>query len=87
MTALNRIAVLTACTLALVFAMTAAPALAKEPVPDNPADAARKYCAGAYKRYCSKIPAEGIDCRSGVYRWAFWGYLQFCHNINVAKLF
>lgn len=61
MTALNRIAVLTACTLALVFAMTAAPALAKEPVPDNPADAARKYCAGAYKRYCSKIPAEGIE--------------------------
>jgi hypothetical protein len=61
MTALNRIAVLTACTLALVFAMTAAPALAKDPVPDNPADAARKYCAGAYKRYCSKIPAEGIE--------------------------
>jgi hypothetical protein len=61
MTALNRIAVLTACTLALVFAMTAVPALAKDPVPDNPADAARKYCAGAYKRYCSKIPAEGIE--------------------------
>jgi hypothetical protein len=61
MTALNRIAVLTACTLALIFAMTAAPALAKDPVPDNPADAARKYCAGAYKRYCSKIPAEGIE--------------------------
>ena len=61
MTALNRIAVLTACTLALVFAMTAAPASAKDPVPDNPADAARKYCAGAYKRYCSKIPAEGIE--------------------------
>jgi hypothetical protein len=61
MTALSRIAVLTACTLALVFAMTAAPALAKDPVPDNPADAARKYCAGAYKRYCSKIPAEGIE--------------------------
>ena len=61
MTALNRIAVLTACTLALIFAMTAAPALAKDPVPDNPADAARKYCVGAYKRYCSKIPAEGIE--------------------------
>ena len=61
MTALNRIAMLTACTLALVFAMTAAPASAKDPVPDNPASAARKYCAGAYKRYCSKIPAEGIE--------------------------
>lgn len=61
MTTLNRVAVLTACTLALAFAMTAAPALAKDSVPDNPADAARKYCAGAYKRYCSKIPAEGLE--------------------------
>ncbi|MGB6349007.1 MAG: hypothetical protein WBG10_03175 [Pseudolabrys sp.] len=61
MTALNRVAVLTACTLALAFAMTASPAMAKDPVPDNPADAARKYCAGAYKRYCSKIPAEGLE--------------------------
>jgi hypothetical protein len=61
MTALNRVAVLAACILALAFAMTTAPAMAKDPVPDNPADAARKYCAGAYKRYCSKIPAEGIE--------------------------
>ena len=61
MTALNRLAALAACTLALALVMTVAPALAKDPVPDNPADAARKYCAGAYKRYCAKIPAEGLE--------------------------
>jgi hypothetical protein len=61
MTALNRLAVLGACTLALAFVLTVAPAVAKDPVPDNPADAARKYCAGAYKRYCAKIPAEGLE--------------------------
>jgi hypothetical protein len=35
------------------------------PQPYNAADAARKYYSRAYKRYCSKVPAEGLqafDC-------------------------
>jgi hypothetical protein len=34
------------------------PALAKDPEPYNAADAARKYCSRAYKRYC----LQALDC-------------------------
>ena len=44
-----------------LFIGVAEPAFAKDPEPYNAADAARKYCGRAYKRYCSKIPAEGIE--------------------------
>jgi hypothetical protein len=37
------------------------PAQAKHPQPYNAADAARKYCSRAYKRYCSKVLAEGLE--------------------------
>ena len=65
MTVFNRRAVLAIGVFALVFVAMAGPALAKDSQPYNAADAARKYCAGAYKRYCGKVPAEGIqalDC-------------------------
>ncbi len=60
MTVFNRLAAGVACALALVVA-TVEPALAKDPEPYNAADAARKYCGRAYKRFCSKIPDEGIE--------------------------
>jgi hypothetical protein len=47
--------------LALVLCATAVPALAKDPEPYNAADAARKYCGGAYKRYCKSVPTGGIE--------------------------
>ena len=65
MTTLDRLILLSSCALPLVLLATVEPLLAKDPQPYNAADAARKYCAGAYKRYCSKVPAEGIqalDC-------------------------
>jgi hypothetical protein len=65
MTVLNRLAVVAACGIALALVATAEPALAKDPAPYNAADAARKYCGRAFKRYCSKVPAEGLqafDC-------------------------
>ena len=65
MTIFNRLAVLAVGAFALAFVAMAGPALAKDSQPYNAADAARKYCAGAYKRYCGKVPAEGIqalDC-------------------------
>jgi hypothetical protein len=49
---------------ALVLALVVAamePAFAKDPVPYNAADAARKYCGRAYKRFCSKVPGQGIE--------------------------
>ena len=61
MTALSRLAALAVFALALVFVATETPALAKDPVPYNAADAARQYCGRAYKRYCAKVPAEGIE--------------------------
>jgi hypothetical protein len=65
MIVLNRLAVVGACGLALALVATVEPALAKDPPPYNAVDAARKYCSRAYKRYCSKVPAEGLqafDC-------------------------
>jgi hypothetical protein len=65
MTVLNRLAVGAACGIALALVATVEPALAKDPAPYNAADAARKYCGRAFKRYCSKVPAEGLqafDC-------------------------
>jgi len=65
MTVLNRLAVVAACGLVLALVATVKPALAKDPQPYNAADAARKYCSRAYKHYCSKVPAEGLqafDC-------------------------
>jgi hypothetical protein len=56
---------LAACAFALTFFATAEPAFAKDPQPYNAADAARKYCGRAYKRYCANVPAAGIqalDC-------------------------
>jgi uncharacterized membrane protein len=53
--------VIAACAFALALYATAAPALAKEAQPYNAADAARKYCGGAYKRYCKSVPTGGIE--------------------------
>jgi len=50
-----------ACAFALALCATTAPAPAKEAQPYNAADAARKYCGGAYKRYCKKVPTGGIE--------------------------
>ena len=50
-----------ACAFALALCATTAPAPAKEAQPYNAADAARKYCGGAYKRYCKKVPPGGIE--------------------------
>jgi hypothetical protein len=57
----NRLAAFAACALALFLYAMAAPALAKDPEPYNAADAARKYCGGAYKRYCKNVPTGGIE--------------------------
>lgn len=51
--------------LALATVAVMEPALAKDPEPYNAADAARKYCGRAYKRYCANVPAQGLqalDC-------------------------
>jgi hypothetical protein len=64
-TVLNRLMVVATCGLALALVTTVEPALAKDPAPYSAADAARKYCGRAFKRYCSKVPAEGLqafDC-------------------------
>jgi hypothetical protein len=57
----NRLTAFAACALALFFCAIAAPALAKDAQPYNAADAARKYCGGAYKRYCKSVPTGGIE--------------------------
>jgi hypothetical protein len=65
MTVPIRLTVVAACGLALALVATVEPALAKDPQPYNAADAARKYCSRAYKRYCSKVRVEGLqafDC-------------------------
>jgi cysteine rich repeat protein len=54
-----RLTVIATC--ALLGATIAAPALAKDAQPYNAADAARKYCGGAYKRYCKNVPTGGIE--------------------------
>jgi hypothetical protein len=62
MTVFNRLVALAACALALALVVaTVEPALAKDPTPYNAADAARKYCGRAFKRFCSKVPGEGIE--------------------------
>ena len=63
MTVLNRLMVVATCGLALALVTTVEPALAKDPAPYSAADAARKYCGRAFKRYCSKVPAEGLGVR------------------------
>jgi hypothetical protein len=57
----NRLAAFAACALALALFSTVEPVLAKDPEPYNAADAARKYCGGAYKRYCKGVPTGGIE--------------------------
>lgn len=57
----NRLPVFVACALALALCATVEPALAKDPEPYNAADAARKYCGGAYKRYCKNVPKGGVE--------------------------
>jgi len=61
MTYSNRLVVVAACALALALCVAAAPATAKDAQPYNAADAARKYCGGAYKRYCKNVPTGGIE--------------------------
>jgi hypothetical protein len=61
MTFHNRLAAFAAYALALALYATVGPALAKDPAPYNAADAARKYCGGAYKRYCKNVPKGGIE--------------------------
>jgi hypothetical protein len=65
MATLNRPAAIAVWMLALATVAVMEPALAKEPEPYNAADAARKYCSRAYKRYCANVPAQGLqalDC-------------------------
>ncbi|MGB6415602.1 MAG: hypothetical protein WBF50_03255 [Pseudolabrys sp.] len=57
MTILNRPVAFAVCALALATVAVMEPALAKDPEPYNAADAARKYCSRAYKRYCANVPA------------------------------
>jgi hypothetical protein len=57
----SRLAIFATCALALALGVTAAPAPAKDAPPYNAADAARKYCGGAYKRYCKRVPTGGIE--------------------------
>ena len=56
-----RLTAFAACVLALALSAAVAPALAKDPEPYNAADAARKYCGGAYKRYCKNVPKGGVE--------------------------
>ncbi|MFY9755703.1 MAG: hypothetical protein WAK37_07135 [Pseudolabrys sp.] len=53
MTILNRPVAFAVCALALATVAVMEPALATYPEPYNAADAARKYCGRAYKRYCA----------------------------------
>ena len=65
MTILNRPVAFAVCALALATVAVMEPALAKDPELYNAADAARKYCSRAYKRYCANVPAQGLqalDC-------------------------
>jgi uncharacterized membrane protein len=55
----NRLTIFAACAIAVALCATAAPAKAAQPY--NAADAARKYCGGAYKRYCKRVPTGGIE--------------------------
>lgn len=57
----DKLTAIAACVLALALCATAAPARAKDAQPYNAADAARKYCGGAYKRYCKSVPTGGIE--------------------------
>jgi hypothetical protein len=57
----KRLVAFAACALTLALCASAAPALAKDPEPYNAADAARKNCGGAYKRYCKGVPTGGIE--------------------------
>ena len=62
MTVFKGLTAVAASALVLTLAIAAvAPALAKDPQPYNAADAARKYCGRAYKRFCSKVPDQGIE--------------------------
>jgi hypothetical protein len=62
MTVSSRLAPLVACALALTFVVAEVePAFAKDPEPYNPAVAARKYCGRAFKRFCAKVPGEGVE--------------------------
>ena len=61
MTFPNRLPIFAACTLVLALHAMAVPALAKDPQPYNAADAARKYCGSAYKRYCKSVPTGGVE--------------------------
>lgn len=49
------------CVLSLATVAVMEPAPAKDPEPYNAADAARKYCSRAYKRYCANVPAQGLQ--------------------------
>jgi hypothetical protein len=66
MKSLNRPAAMTVvCVFVLAIGAVTESALAKDPEPYNAADAARKYCSRAYKRYCANVPAQGLqalDC-------------------------
>jgi hypothetical protein len=55
----NRLTIFAVCAIAVALCATAAPAKAAQPY--NAADAARKYCGGAYKRYCKRVPTGGIE--------------------------
>lgn len=68
MTILNRPAAFAVCALALATVAVMEPALAKDPEPYNAADAARKYCSRAYKRYCANVPAQGHCLKEHVKR-------------------
>ena len=61
MTILNRPVAFAVCALALATVAVMEHALAKDPEPYNAADAARKYCSRAYKRYCANVPAQGLQ--------------------------
>lgn len=61
MTLPNRLTTFAACALVLALCVTVAPASARDAQPYNAADAARKYCGGAYKRYCKAVPTGGIE--------------------------
>lgn len=58
---LNRPAAIAVCVLSLATVAVMEPAPAKDPEPYNAADAARKYCSRAYKRYCANVPAQGLQ--------------------------
>jgi hypothetical protein len=61
MTLPNRLTTFAAFAFTLVLCGAVAPASAKDAQPYDAADAARKYCGGAYKRYCKSVPTGGIE--------------------------